>query len=66
MMQATYFWELHHNAQLWRLNRPSTRRIFLKRQMRPRPLVVLEVRLENLPQGRFIEHNHVVQALPPD
>lgn len=40
------------------------RRIFLQRQMSPCSVIVIGVRSQMTPQAAFVEHDHVIQALP--
>ena len=61
---TTYLGQLDDCTQYRRLNGSGCWRVFLQRQMCSSVFVVLEVGLQNAPQGRFIEDDHVVQALP--
>src|SRR5215831_17207179 len=62
MMQSADFPDLNNPADLWILNRPGLRGVLIQRQVRPRPIVIPEVTLQNSTQMPLVDHDHVVQA----
>ena len=65
-MQSADLRQFNDRPQVRRLNRSSLRCIFLQRQVRARPVVMIEVRFERASQRRFVEHEQVVQTFPAD
>ena len=53
----------HHLAAVRRLDGASIRAIFGERQMRPRAVVVVQVRDQDAAQMPFIKHDHMIQTL---
>jgi hypothetical protein len=66
MMQSADLGNLDHRAKCWRFDGTTTRRILVKRQVRPATRVILEIVSEDSAHAKRVEHNDVVQALPPD
>ena len=52
-----------HVGGLSRFNSPAHGRILAQRQMRPQVMVVADIRSKDAPQGPFIEHDDVIEAL---
>jgi hypothetical protein len=63
MVQATNFRNWEDGAELRRLDWPSVRCIFVKREMGSCAVIVGEVRRQDAPQMPFAENNEMVQAL---
>ncbi len=52
-----------HLAVVWRLDGASIRAVFVERQMRPRAVIVIDVRDQDAAQMALVDHNYMVQAL---
>lgn len=57
VMQSTDLRQFNDRPQLRWLNRSGLRCIFLQRQGRARPVVIIEIRFERASQRRFVEHD---------
>ncbi len=66
VMQSADLRQFNDRAQVRQLNRSGLRCIFLQRQVRSRPVVIIEVQFERASQRRFVEDDDVVQTLTPD
>ncbi len=66
MMESTHFRECDCGSLLGRLHRSGVGAIHGQRQMRPPPMVVVEVAGQEAPEVALAEDHHMVQALPPD
>lgn len=53
-------------ALLRRLHSPEVGHIFLQSQMRPAPVIIIEIRFENVAQMSLVEHDRVVETFTPD
>ena len=65
-MKPTEHWLVGNRADILSLDRPRLRCILPKPQMRPRLVVVGQVFLHHSPQVLLAEHDHMVEAFPPD
>ena len=65
MMKAPDLWYRDDRAVLDSLPRSGSRRVLRKTQMRPGLFVVLEVVSKNPPRVVLIQHDHMVETLPP-
>jgi len=63
MMQAAHLGYGDDPSSIWRLNGPRFRRVFLQSQVRSGPMVIVDERAYVPLQGRFVEEDHVVEAL---
>src|SRR5215471_9034597 len=63
VVQAAYFAERHNLSGTGRLDRSRIRRVFAQGEVRPRSVVVGEVRLEDHAEVRFAEDDDVIQAV---
>ena len=66
MVKPANLRQLDHGAEFRGLNRRRFRRIFAQRQMRPRALVVVDLRIQDPLQRRVLEHDDVLQTFSPD
>ena len=65
-MQSADLRERDDLAGAGRLDRSPVRCVPAQRQVRTRPVVVVEIRCEDPPQVPLVEDDHVVQAFPHD
>lgn len=66
MMQTTDFGNLDDRAELRPLDGPTVGRIFVKREVSSRPVIVREVAGEDAAQVPFAEDEDMIQTLLPD
>jgi hypothetical protein len=66
MMQAADLWERNNLASGRLAYAPGLRTILVEREMRPRPMIVLNIGRQGAAQVRLTEYDHVVQAFPAD
>src|SRR6266849_5886479 len=66
VVQSTNLGYCNHSSQLRSLDRPRLRRVLLQGKMRPRLVIVGEIRRQGSTQGEFSEDDHMVQALAPN
>lgn len=65
-MQTTEIWKGYDPPGIGRLNGPSRRCLLAQRQVRPRSVIVVEVRGKNAAQMSFVEDDDVVEISSPD
>jgi hypothetical protein len=65
MMWPTHEGKCGNFAQVWRFNSARLGRIFAQRQMRPARMVVTEIFTKDPAQVLLIEHDDVIQTIPP-
>ena len=65
MMQTTNLWDRIGLTALWRFHRPLDRRVVLEGLVRPRFVVVLEIRGPNSMQMRLVQNNGMVETRSP-
>ena len=63
MVQAADFRECDHLAFGGSLHASWRGRVFLERQMCPRPVIIGDISGEQSPHVRWAENNHVIQTL---
>jgi hypothetical protein len=65
-MQSAHFRECDYCALIGELHRPPCWAIHAQQQVRPPPVVILEVAGEDASEAVLAEDDHRVQALSPD
>src|SRR5215469_16773044 len=65
-MQSADLWQGHDGSHFWRLNPSRLGRVLPQREMRSRSVIVIQVRSEDAMKRAFMEHDYMVQALPPN
>ena len=65
MVQSTDLSDGHHSPQVLRLYRPLIGCILAQAEMSAALVIIGKIGRENSPQRAFVEHDHMVQALPP-
>src|SRR5689334_17867513 len=63
MMQAAHLRNRYNRADPYWLNASRDRSVLRQREASAGSLVVIEIRLQDTPQARFIQHDHVIQTL---
>jgi hypothetical protein len=63
MVEATDLRDRHNGAVTRRHDRTRNRRVLVQRQVRAGPFEVRTVEGHQLFQARFVEHDHVIEAL---
>src|SRR2546427_2286338 len=66
VVQSADLWQRHDSSHLCRLDRSGLGRVLPQREMRSRSLIVIQVRSEGATKRGFMQHDHMVQALPPN
>src|ERR1700694_2242037 len=66
VVQSTNLGYCNHSSQLRSLDRPRLRRVLRQGKMRPRLVIVGEIRRQGSTQGGFSEDDHMVQTLAPN
>jgi hypothetical protein len=61
-MQPAHLRHRYHTTRLWRLHRPTLRRVLLQRQVRSILVIILQEQLQMPVQRRFLEDDHMVQT----
>src|ERR1700757_3956147 len=59
-------WQRHDRSHFWRLNRSWLGRVLPQGEMRSRSVIVIQIRIDDATERAFVEHDHMVQALPPN
>jgi hypothetical protein len=66
VVQSADLWQRHDRSYFWRLNGSWLGRVLSQREMRSRSVIVIQVRSQGATKRAFLEHDHMVQALPPN
>ena len=66
MMQAADLWDRNNLASGRLAYGPGLRTILGEREMRPRPMIILNVRRQDAAQMTLIENYDVIETLAPD
>src|SRR5215831_7992417 len=64
MVQSANLSDCHYASQFPPLYRPRLRRVLPQRKMRPGLVIVRKIRSQDSAQRTFVEHDHMIQALP--
>jgi hypothetical protein len=66
VVQSADVWQRHDRSHFWRLNRSWLGRVLPQGEMRSRSVIVIQIRIDDATERAFVEHDHMVQALPPN
>jgi hypothetical protein len=66
VMQSADLGQRHDSTHWFRLDRSRLGRILAQGEMPSRSVIVIQIRTKDTTQGRFVKHEHVVQALAPN
>jgi hypothetical protein len=65
VVESADLWQPHDGSHSWRLNGSWLGRVLPQRQMCSRSMIVIQVGSQHATERGFMEHDHMVQTLPP-
>ena len=66
VVQSAHLGQRHDRSHFWRLNPSWLGRVFPQREMGSRSVIVIQVGSEDATERALMEHDHMVQAFPPN